>query len=103
MRRLLTWLGGLLGGIAAWRFVRRRGAEAHEVATAEPAGDVDPRAEALRAKLDAAREEAGEAPRDPPGAEGADPEARRRSVHEHGRAALEEMRGAEGVSEGDET
>ena len=110
MRRLLAWIGGVLGGIAAWRYLRRRSeAPAPQVHEAE----VDPRAEALRAKLDEVREaepevEAEAEPaeeQEPPAAtksepepesEVADPEERRRSVHEHGRAALDEMRAGDG-------
>jgi hypothetical protein len=108
VRRLLAWIGGVLGGIAAWRYLRRRSEAAPP---APPAAEVDPRAEALRAKLDEAREaepevEAGpEAPEEQeassaaepePEPEVADPEERRRSVHDHGRAALEEMRAGDG-------
>ena len=69
--------------------------------------------EVLRAKLDEVREDEPEPPPEPepevePGAEpatesepapvgeAADPEERRRSVHEHGRAALDEMRSGDG-------
>jgi hypothetical protein len=74
------------GGIAAYRAFRRR--------PARPTGP-DP-AEELKAKLAEARAaaddreafEAGETPVD----EAADPEARRRAVHEQARAAIDEMR-----------
>src|SRR5690242_11466641 len=100
-------MGGVLGGIAAWRLLRRRGQPAPEVAPAPPAAEIDPRAEALRAKLDEVREAEPEVEPEPdvvlepeppsePEAESADPDERRRSVHEHGRAALEEMHGGEG-------
>ena len=102
-------MGGVLGGIAAWRLLRRRGRPAPEVAPAPPAAEIDPRAEALRAKLDEVREAEPQVepevepdvvpePEPPPEskAESADPDERRRSVHEHGRAALEEMHGGEG-------
>ena len=108
MRRLLAWIGGVLGGIAAWRYLRRRSeAPAPQVHEAE----VDPRAEALRAKLDEVREAEPEVEAEPespeeqeppsavepePEPEAADPEERRRGVHEHGRAALEEMRAGDG-------
>ena len=95
----------MLGGIAAWRYLRRRSNAAASPAPAVPAAEVDPRAEALRAKLDEAREaepQAGPeaAPEDDPEAEPevVDPEERRRSVHEHGRAALEEMRDGDEAS-----
>lgn len=130
MRRFFDWLAGAVGGIAAYRLVtRRREAPAPEPSGSPPpapAHEVDPRAEALRAKLDEVREpevaepepgeleavepeaavaepeavevveaaavqpEAGEPEPEP----GVDPDDRRRTVHEHGRAALEEMRGA---------
>ena len=80
-----------------------------------PAAAVDPRAEALRAKLDEVREAEPEVeaeaepaeeqeppavtksePEPEPESEVADPEERRRSVHEHGRAALDEMRAGDG-------
>jgi hypothetical protein len=114
VRRLLAWIGGVLGGIAAWRYFRRRSeAVAPQAPQAPPVAEADPRAEALRAKLDEAREaepevEAGpEAPEEQeassaaepepePEPEVADPEERRRSVHDHGRAALEEMRAGDG-------
>ena len=113
MRRLLAWIGGLLGGIAAWRYLRRRGEAESRQAAQVPAAAVDPRAEALRAKLDEVREaepeveaegEPAEEQEPPavtksepePESEVADPEERRRSVHEHGRAALDEMRAGDG-------
>jgi hypothetical protein len=119
VRRLLAWVGGVVGGIAAWRFLRRRAEAAPPLPPAVPASEVDPRAEALRAKLDEVREaepavepEVEPGPEDepePPSAaepepqpepepepEVAGPDERRRSVHEHGRAALEEMRGGGG-------
>ena len=98
MRRLLAWIGGVLGGIAAIELVRRRREPAHQVPAAPPAGELDPRAEALRAKLSQAREPdpaPGREPEPPTVGEGADPDERRRSVHEAGRAALEEMRAGE--------
>jgi hypothetical protein len=116
MRRLLAWLGGALGGIAAYRFLQRRAEPVAELARPAPAAEPDPRAEALRAKLDETRaaepEEAAEAvepepvePQEEAGSEPAaavevaDPEARRRSVHEHGRRALEEMHGGSDATE----
>jgi hypothetical protein len=92
MRRLLAWLAGLVGGAAVYRSITRKRRPA-----AEPVEPADP-AEALKAKLAEARAagderdetEAGETRVD----EAADPgvEARRRSVHERGRAAVDEMR-----------
>jgi hypothetical protein len=91
MRRLLAWVAGLAGGAAAYRAWRRAPQPAPSVAE-------DP-AEALRAKLAEAKAagddrdafEAGEQPVD----EAADPDDRRRAVHERGRAAVDEMRGDE--------
>lgn len=75
MRRLLAWLAGGAGGVAAYRTLRRRRPER----VALP----DTRADELRAKLAETREQ--------PALEDAD--ARRRTVHEQARAALDEMRG----------
>jgi hypothetical protein len=90
MRRPLAWL---LGGLAVFRlFQRRRQTEGTTL---------DPRAEELRRRLAEARElsderdefEAGETTVDQ--AEPATPnaDARRREVHEAGRATVERMRG----------
>ncbi len=88
MRRLYAWLAGAAGGLAAYRaFTHRRHAPA---ALAEHAPD--PRAEELRARL----AEAGEGDAEPAGEpEPLDPDARRRLVHEQGRAALDEMHSGE--------
>ena len=95
MRRLLAWLAGGAGGVAAYRTLKRR--------RPEPVAPPDGRADELRAKLAEAREagddresfEAGETPVDQadvaPGA--GDLDARRRSVHEQARAAIDEMQG----------
>ena len=91
MRRLPAWLAGAAGALAAYRaLVRRR-------APAAPAPAPDPRAAELRARLAEARAagddrdefEAGETPVDE--AVTLDPDARRREVHEQGRAAIDEM------------
>jgi hypothetical protein len=90
VRRLFGWLAGAVGGAAVYRALRRR---------SETAPLDESRADALRAKLAAAREagddreefEAGETPVDK--AEPLDPDARRRAVHEQGRAAIDELRG----------
>ena len=78
-----------MGGFAVWRWLRRK---------PKPAPEPDP-AEALRAKLDESRAlvgerdefEDGETPVDE-----ADPDARRRSVHEQARDRLEKLRNEEG-------
>ena len=100
----LAWLGGAaLGAVALVRALTRRPSPAPVYAPpsepeAEPSGP-DPRAEELRTKLAEAREladereefEGAETPVDQ--AEPvSDPEARRRSVHESGRAAADRMR-----------
>lgn len=103
MRRLIKWIGGTAGGLAAYRFVRRQEASlqaAQEVAVDEP----DTRADELRAKLAesraaepvteeeaTAKEEEAAVP-EPESLEEQSPENRRRRVHEEGRAALDEMR-----------
>jgi hypothetical protein len=108
MRRIIAWLVGAAGGVAAYRALRR------PRALPETADD---RAEELRARLAQAREagtdreefEAGETPVDevvpvdePVQADTlpVDPEARRRAVHEQARGALDEMqRDREGSAE----
>jgi len=80
MKRLTAWLTGVAGGVAAARIFRRPPTPA-QVVVHEP----DP-AEALRAKL-AETKATQPAPTDD------DPAARRRAVHERGRAAVDEMRG----------
>jgi len=88
-------------GIARFLFWRR---PAQVVPPPEP--DVDPRADALRAKLEESRAvvdereefEAAETPVDE-----ADPDERRRRVHEAGRAAVEEMRASGGERVDDES
>jgi hypothetical protein len=100
----IAWLGGAaLGAVALARALTRRPPPPPVQAPprppeAEPSGP-DPRAEELRARLADARELADE--RDEfEGAETpvdeaepvADPEARRRAVHDSGRSAAERMR-----------
>jgi hypothetical protein len=100
MRRLTAWIGGALGGITAYRFLRGRQptlAPADVEAPTEP----DDRADELRAKLAESRA-AEPVAEEPPSAEAAveevrdpEPEApdeRRRRVHEEGRAALDDMK-----------
>lgn len=90
MKRLTAWLTGVAGGVAAARIFRR-------APTPVPVHEPDP-ADALRAKLaqakdaqpNAAQPEPEAAPTEEPAD---DPDARRRAVHERGRAAVDEMRG----------
>ena len=85
MKRLTAWLAGLAGGAAAYRLFRRQPRIAEQPFAEPTVAGPDP-AEALKAKLAEARAEDGEAP------EGdLDVEARRRAVHERGRAAIDEM------------
>ena len=79
MKARLAWL---LGGFALLGFLRRRREPVVEV--------VDPRAEELRRKLAEAR-----SPEEPePAPElSADPEERRRAVHESAQQTVKEMRG----------
>jgi hypothetical protein len=96
MRRLTAWIGGVAGGVAAYRFFRRRPQVAPEP-SAEPAppppepAEPDERAEELRAKLAENR-----AVDEPPLVEPEEPpvavDERRQRVHEEGRAALDEMK-----------
>jgi hypothetical protein len=92
---MFAWLAGAVGGAAAYRALRRR---------PEAPAEAESRAEELRAKLAAAREggddrsahgeDAGDVPLARSAeAEPLDPEARRRAVHEQGRAAIDEIRG----------
>ena len=90
MRRLLTWLAGAAGGVAAYRAVARRKPVPEPVAAG-----VDP-AQELRAKLAEARTEPERIPdpqSEPEPAGPESPEDRRRDVHEQARSALDEMRG----------
>jgi len=87
MRRLYAWLAGSAGGLAAYRAFRRRPKPAALVEQGP-----DPRADELRARLAEAREGEVERAGEP---EALDPEARRRLVHEQGRAALDEMHAGE--------
>ena len=104
MRRLLGWIGGALGGIAAYRWLRGRPHVATEPPPEPAPAEPDDRAEELRTKLAqsklaeprAAEPVVEEEPREPvaedePVAEPESPEDRRRRVHEEGRAALDDM------------
>ena len=84
MKRLYAWLAGFVGGAAVYRAFRR---QPQAVPVAEP----DP-AEELKAKLAEGR--AGgddETPAQAEAAPDSDVDARRRSVHERARAAIDEM------------
>jgi hypothetical protein len=94
MRRLLTWALVSLGIAAVARRLRRR--ERH--AELAPPADADPAAE-LRQKLAESRADE-ETPAEPPVSPEASVEDRRASVHEQGRATVDQMRGTDG---GDET
>jgi hypothetical protein len=92
MRARIAWLAGAAGaGVAVYRKLRR-----------VPAPAEDPRAEELRRKLDESRTiveereefEAAETPVDEVTGPEAEVEDRRKSVHERGRAAADEMRGS---------
>jgi hypothetical protein len=94
MRRLIAWIGGTVGGIAGYRFVRRQEASLQASPEPEPS-EPDRRADELRAKLAESRAAEPEpVAEDEPIAEPEpeSPEDRRRRVHEEGRAALDEMR-----------
>jgi hypothetical protein len=91
-------------GIARLLFWRRPAPVLPAPSPPEP--EVDPRAEALRAKLEESKAvvdereefESAETPVDE-----ADPDERRRRVHEAGRAAVEEMRSSGGERVDDES
>jgi hypothetical protein len=88
VKRLYAWLAGLAGGAAVYRAFRRQ----PPVAEPDPADELKARlAEARAAGDDRDEFEAGETPVD----EAPDPDvdARRRSVHERARTAIDEMKG----------
>ena len=84
MDRRFAWLGAAVGALAVWRWRRRK-----------PQVEEDP-AESLRAKLEESRAVVDERDRfeerETPVDE-ADPDARRRSVHDDARARMDELRG----------
>ena len=90
MRRLIKWIGGTAGGIAAYRFVRRQEASLQPSPETAPA-EQDVRAEELRDKLAESRA-VEPVIEEEPAAEPESPEERRGRVHEEGRAALDDMR-----------
>jgi hypothetical protein len=80
MKRFYAWLAGLAGGAAVYRAFRRQ----------PPVAEPDP-ADELKTKLAEARaagDGRDEAPDPDP-----DVDARRRSVHERARTAIDEMKG----------
>jgi hypothetical protein len=89
MRKLLTWIVVTLGIAALVRRLRRRGRE-NELSTPTETGG-EP-ADELRRKLAESRtEEEPSAAGEPAASPEATVEERRTSVHEEGRAALDEM------------
>jgi len=77
--RRFAWLGAAVGALAVWHWRRRK-----ESVEEDPA-------DALRAKLDesrAATDDVAAAPAD----DDADPDARRKSVHDAARARIDELR-----------
>jgi hypothetical protein len=100
VKRLRNWIAGILSGVVAYHFWKRRQKPAP--AAAPPVADEsDDRAEELRTKLAEAR--AGDEPEPVEQSEQPEPseppaeslEERRRRVHEEGRAAIDEMRSDE--------
>ena len=89
MDRRFAWLGAAAGALAVWRWRRRK-------LQLKPQVEEDP-AESLRAKLEESRAVVDERDRfeerETPVDEAADPETRRRSVHEGARARIDELRG----------
>ena len=87
MNRRFAWLGGAAGALAVWRWFRRKRPPL-------PTYEADP-ADTLRARLEESRAlveeretfEERETPVDE-----ADPQARRRAVHEQARTTLDELR-----------
>ena len=86
MKRLTAWLTGVAGGVAAARIFRRAPLPAPVVHEPDPA-------DALRAKLAETKTAQPEPDPAPAPETRDDPDARRRAVHERGRAAVDEMRG----------
>jgi hypothetical protein len=101
VRRLVGWISGVLGGITAYRLLRRRPEGIAETAPETVPGD---RADELRARLAEARAAEPvadetpaaaavvEEPEPDPEPEPESPDERRQRVHEEGRAALDDMK-----------
>jgi hypothetical protein len=92
MRHRLAWISGAIGGLALARVVTRK--------RRRPEAEVDPRAQALREKLDESRAvvedrdefESAETPVDAAETLPDDLDERRRQVHERARARASRMR-----------
>jgi hypothetical protein len=99
MRRLTAWIGGVAGGIAAYRLWRRHSQPEPQPSAGPAPGEPDDRAEELRAKLVETRSAepvAEESPAGPAAEEELEsPEDRRARVHEEGHATLDEMKSDE--------
>lgn len=100
MKRLIAWVAGAAGGLAAYRAVPayRAMKGKRRPFQAEPDPGADARAQELKARLQHAREAAADPDRSEPAAGPQDavlpdPAVRRAQVHEQGRAALDEMHG----------
>lgn len=82
-------MGGAVGGFAVWRLLRRKSAQPR-VEAPDPAEELRTKLAESRAVVDDRDEfESGETPVDE-----ADPDSRRRSVHEQARATLDELSGS---------
>ena len=89
MKARFAAVGGALGGLAVWRLLRRRKSAPAQAPAPDPAAE-------LRAKLEESKPliteresfEEAETPVDA----AADPESRRRDVHEAARARLDELK-----------
>jgi hypothetical protein len=90
MKRFYAWLAGLAGGAAVYRAFRRQ----PPVAEPDPADELKTKLAEARAAGDGRDEfEAGETPVDEAPDPDPDVDARRRSVHERARTAIDEMKG----------
>ncbi len=104
----MNWIAGVLGGIVAYRLFKRWQSPAP--ATAPAAEESDDRADELRTKLAESRVSDEPSPVEPdespapvePDESPESLEERRRHVHEHGRAAIDEMQGDGEMQGGDE-
>jgi hypothetical protein len=91
VRRLTAWLGGALGGIAAYRWLRGRPQVATEPSPEPAEAEPDERAEELRAKLAENRESDEPSPAEPDEPSEA-VEERRQRVHDEARSTLDDMK-----------